>query len=395
MWKRFHKRLSCPACASKFDLKIFQSQVIQLEDKYLTLAREKKLLDDDFNQYVDYGVLLCRNCRHWVPISNGLPILLTYKTSLHARFASDFSEQLMGAAIRNCGCPAEDPVVGEQFVLASFSKEWADYEYDGVLWEANYDDLERRFLKETNLSIEREANVAFLEVGCGLGVTTHLAQKNYNVDAVGVDLSQSVFQAARHYIGNPFLHFVQASVFHLPFPKRAFDVVYSRGALHHTFSTYEAVKCLARCARPGAFLYLWVYGKRSIDDNLFRKFAYSLEALIRPILSKRPDAPVSKALLALVAFGYIGFNKLRHMRDHEVQKYDFGRAVHAARDRFTPMFAHRHEPAEVCGWFRELGFSEVEVVDWKVMPSVERADFRRNIGIRGRRLEDENQELTT
>jgi SAM-dependent methyltransferase/uncharacterized protein YbaR (Trm112 family) len=395
MWQRFHKRLRCPACSSKVDLKIFQSQIIQLEDRYLTLARAKKLLDDDFNRYVEYGVLLCRDCKLWFPITNGLPILLTYKTPLHARFASDFSEHLMGAAIRNCDCPAQDPVVGEQFVLASFSKEWADYEYDGVLWEANYDDLERRFLKEMCLSIEREANVAFLEVGCGLGVTTHLAQKNYNLDAVGVDLSQSVFQAARHYIRNPFLHFVQASVFHLPFPKCAFDVVYSRGALHHTFSTYEAVKCLASCTRPGASLYLWVYGKRSIDDNLFRKFAYSLEALIRPILSKRPDAPVSKALLALVAFGYIGFNKLRHMRDHEVQKYDFGRAVHAARDRFTPMFAHRHEPAEVCGWFRELGFSEVEVVDWKIMPSVERDDFRRNIGIRGRRLEDENQGLTT
>jgi len=388
MWKRFHRTLRCPVCVNQLELTVFQCSARQLQDDHLTAAREKGLLNSEFNQYVDEGVLLCDECKLWFPISGGLPILLTYKTQLHDRFVADFSEQLSRLELRRFDLPHGEPVTGEQFVLESFSKEWVEYKYDGVLWEANYQDLEQRFLREMNPSAQEQINLNFLEVGCGLGITTYLAQKNYCVDAVGVDLSHSVLQASKHYKENPFLHFVQASVFHLPFEKISFDSVYSRGVLHHTFSTYEAFKSLSSYCRPGGCLYLWVYGKRSIDDNHFRVAAYSLESVLRPILSERPDSTYSKVLLALMALGYLGLNKLRRIQDPRVQTYDFGRAVHAARDRFTPKYAHRHESTEISEWFKELGFTDVEIVDWKVMPTVEQDDYRRNIGVRGRRLQN-------
>lgn len=390
MWKRFHRTLRCPLCESPLELAVFKSAACSLKDQQLTLARKKGLVDGDFNQYVEEGALLCDHCKVWFPVSSGLPILLAYKTPLHQRFASDFSAQLLGIELRRYDMPDGEPASCEQFVLESFSREWGDYEYDGVLWEANYEDLEQRFLREMNLPVEEEVNPDFLEAGCGMGITTYLAQKNYGGDAVGVDLSHSVLQASRHYKNNPFLHFVQASVFRLPFEKARFDVVYSRGALHHTFSTYEALKSLAAYSRPGGRLYLWVYGKGSIGENRFRRLAYSLENVVRPILSRRPDAPFSKVFLAFMALGYLGFNKLRCLQDPQVQGYNFSRAVHAARDRFTPMYAHRHEPAEVSGWFQELGFTGIEIVDWKIMPSVEQDDYRRNIGVRGRRMGNGN-----
>ncbi len=386
MWKRFHKVLRCPFCANSLQLIVFQSSASRLSDEHVTVARRRGLYDGDFDQYVREGILLCADCRLRFPITNGLPILLRYQTPLHERFALNFDERLAGSKLRNFDFPRGEPVPGEQFVLKSFSQEWGDYEYDGVLWEASYQDLEQRFLREMNLPAGDSLDL-FLEVGCGLGISTYLAQKNYGGDAVGADLSQSVLQASKHYKSNPFLHFIQASVFHLPLEKKSFDAVYSRGALHHTFSTHEALKSLADYCRPAGQLYLWVYGKKSINDNPFRKCAYFVESVFRPLLSKRPDVPLARSFLAFMALSYLGFNKLRRAQDAQVQGYDFKRAMHAARDRFTPRYAHRHEPAEVSAWFKELGFTNIEPVDWKLMPSVEQDDFRRNVGIRGRRCE--------
>ena len=244
MWKRFSRQLHCPICGHQLNLVSFNVVTCPLEEAYLSSAKEMGFLDDDFNQYVEDGIVLCRNCKLYYPIFKGLPVLLTYATSIHERFAGQFKNQLRAPGLEGYGCPSGDPVSGEHFVLKSFSKEWGDYDYDGVLWDTSYQDLEQRVLLEINLPPDVNT-LTFLEVGCGLGITTHLAQKNYGGDAVGVDLSHSVFQASNHFRDNPFLHFVQASVFSLPFMKRSFDAVYSRGVLHHTFSTSEAVKSLS------------------------------------------------------------------------------------------------------------------------------------------------------
>src|SRR5688572_15017354 len=104
-------------------------------------------------------------------------------------------------------------------------------------------DHERRFKSE--LGRYRPDPVKpgrFLELGCGIGITTHMAQKNFGVDAVGVDLSLAALKATARYRDNPFLHFVQGSVFYLPLEQQSFDVIYSRGVLHHTYSTERAFK---------------------------------------------------------------------------------------------------------------------------------------------------------
>jgi hypothetical protein len=38
-------------------------------------------------------------------------------------------------------------------------------------------------------------------------------------------------------------------------------------------------------------------------------------------------------------------------------KYGWRKAMHAARDCCTPRFVHRHAEEEVCGWFREAGYT--------------------------------------
>jgi hypothetical protein len=80
---------------------------------------------------------------------------------------------------------------------------------------------------------------------------------------------------------------------------------------------------------------------------------------------------------------YLGFNAAHRLWNPATQPLNFRRAVHAARDRFTPRFAHRHSLDEVMGWFEKAGFQQVEQVNWQIMPAADQEDFRRNVGVRG------------
>ena len=382
MWKRFAQTLRCPICEDNVELSIFTHSRLSLTDEHRALAERRGLLDDNFSCYVEGGVLACHTCAAWYPVLRGLPVLLPYTTSLHEEFNREFAERLSQMPY-HYRFPAQEWVPGERFVSDSFSTEWLNYSFDGVIWEMDYQNHERRFLAELGPYRPMTEDGVFLEVGCGLGITTYLAQKNFGVDAVGVDLSHAALSATVRYRTNPFLHFVQGSVFYLPFAKQSFGTIYSRGVLHHTFSTREAFKSLVRYCKPGGATYLWVYGPGSTDDNAFRRVVFASEKTLRPVLSRRSSGPISTIILTVLALGYMGFNRVRRRTDSTVQPYNFRRALHAARDRFTPEYAHRHDSREVTAWFQEADFRDVEIVDWRAMPSADHDDYRRNTGVRG------------
>ncbi len=382
MWKRIVKVLACPICKGPLDLSAFRQESVTLSDEHITLAKRRALFDDDFTQFVESGLLLCHACKTWFPIARGLPVLLPYALPLHTRFATDLRDRIatLGSGY---GPPSKRPVTGERSIFASFSQEWQDYEYDGVLWDQSYEDLEETFLRELGCGPSQEEGSTYLEVGCGIGVTTSLAYRNFKTDAVGVDLSLASMKAAQHFRTNPFLHFAQASAFYMPLKEGLFDIVYSRGVLHHTYSTHDAFRAIAQYCRPGGRLYIWVYGLGSVNGSLLRRAAYATEALARPILSRRPSSLVTTILLSGATAGYIAYNVFDRFRNPRIQRLNYERALHSARDRFTPRFAHRHQAQEVLGWFREAGFDEAELVDWRTIPSTQQENYKRNVGVRG------------
>jgi ubiquinone/menaquinone biosynthesis C-methylase UbiE/uncharacterized protein YbaR (Trm112 family) len=369
------------------DVAVFESSDVKPAAEFEALARERGILDARFRQHVESGLLLCAPCKAMFPIMDGLPILLCYTTPVHAQFLNRHAGSALGPYSGYSFIETE-PASGERLVMNSFSKEWLDYDYDGVIWEMSYEDHEARFLKEIGPALREPGVRNFLEVGCGLGITTYLAHKNSGVDAVGLDLSLAVLKACQHYRQNPFLHFVEASVFAMPFPRASFDLIYSRGVLHHTASTQKAFDSAARLCRPGGTIYLWVYGMGSIRETAFRQAVYALERLFRPLLSANPNSLPAKFFLNMMGAGYVTFNGLRRTVDPTIQPLTLSRGVHAARDRFTPKYAHRHEAGEIVEWFRRAGCDPVEIVDWKIMPSADHDDFRRNVGVRGRLSRD-------
>ena len=75
------------------------------------------------------------------------------------------------------------------------------------------------------------------------------------------------------------------------------------------------------------------------------------------------------------------------MTNPAIQPLTFSRGLHAARDRFTPRFAHRHPSEEILQWFGDAGYTSANVLDWRDMPPAEQDDFRRNVGIRAIRAQ--------
>lgn len=383
MWKRFVKFMACPVCRGDLELTAFRELPVDISHDEASLAKKLGLLDAEFNQFVDSGLLVCHDCKMWFPVARGLPVLLPYALPLHNEFSAAHRSELsrLGPGYQS---PCKEPAKGERFILDSFSQEWEDYHYDGVLWDQSYDELESTFLHELGCDPAQEQGSSYLEIGCGIGVATYLAQKNFKGDAVGVDLSLASMKASQHYSKNPFLHFVQASAFYMPFRERSFDVVYSRGVLMFTYSTREAFRAIATYCRPGGRLYIWVYGPGSVDASFLRRAVYVAEAVARPVLSGRPSSPITTALLSCATVGYMAYNVFDRLRNPQIQRFNYERALHSARDRFTHRYVHRHRPQEVLGWFREAGFEDVELVNWQTIPSTQQENYKRNIGVRGK-----------
>jgi SAM-dependent methyltransferase/uncharacterized protein YbaR (Trm112 family) len=380
MWKRFAAVLRCSMCRGCLDLDPFDEVEIEVEPEHTAAAARLGLGTSEVSTYVDAGQLVCRACRVRFPIERGLPVMLPYATPLHEVFSQRWADRLCGDLRFASG----SPVSGEDFVRASFSTEWLEYDYDGVIWELSYRDHEIRFRKEVGTAIEHAR--WFLEVGCGLGLATSVAHTCTGGECVGLDLSLAVTKAVREFRRNPFLHFVQASAFAPPFAPQQFDIVYSRGVLHHTYSTRKAFESVASLCRQRGVFFLWLYGPGSIISTPLRLALFALESIARPLVSRAPDSLLATVFLRTMAVAYIAFNRARRLLNHAIERLTFRRAVHAARDRFTPRFAHRHSAAEICSWFRSSGFDRISVLDWREMPPADRDDFRRNVGVRAERL---------
>lgn len=365
-------------------LHAFRHNRVDISESHKELGHAHGVSLEELGEFVEDGILVCDDDQTWYPVYKGLPVLLPYETPVTKEFLEEYADSVRNVAPDHKP-PAETPTQGEYFVLKSFSKEWQDYDYDGVIWELNYDDHRRRLNIELGgLDANTCAAAPFLEVGCGLGITTSHAQDLLKQDAFGVDLSLASMSATQHFKSNPFLHFVQASAYNLPFEKASFGTIYTRGVLHHTHSTERAFQNVAQFCSGDGTTYLWVYGPKSIESSLLRRILYRMEDVVRPRLSKRPNALSSRIFLSLAAVPYVAFNRMRRLGNSEIQKLTFKRAVHAARDRFTPEFAYRHSPEEVISWFNDAGFQDIYQIDWRDVPPADHGDYSRNVGVLGR-----------
>ena len=348
--------LRCPISGGVLRLHSFETEQVSTDVGDAHLTKE--------------GLLLSDEAQVWYPISNYVPVLLAFQTTFHDRFHARHKERF--TAFSGYRMPYEKCEQGETFIQQSFTEEW-NLTQDNELTFLRTDEDLVNLNRHVWLSwLQHEPPLErVLNVGCGIGKETMALRAVTGAkEVVAVDLNFALLSAASRYreIGN--VHFVICSLFRLPFEKASFDLVYSQGVIHHTWSTQAAFASIASFVRPNGHLFVWVY---ALSDHLVfrnnprsvrgraRHLAnmgwFGVEAMIRPWLSRSPSWLRGVVIAVLAAILHPVFRTRAIHRD----LWKLENTRHSLRDVLTPLYAFRHDVNEVAEWFEELGFRVVNM----------------------------------
>ena len=217
-----------------------------------------------------------------------------------------------------------------------------------------------------------------LDAGCGAGFSAMLffGDRLRDHEYVGVDISASVEIARERFAEASYPGtFKQASLTDAPIPDGSVDLIFSEGVLHHTDSTEQSLKYLAKKLKPGGRFLFYVYAKKAVirefTDDFIRQQLEEMSdeeawRALEPLtklgitlgqLQVEIDVPQAIPFLGIPAgrldlqrFIYWNICKLYYRPDWTVDEMN-----HVNFDWFRPMNCHRQTPDEVRQWCREAG----------------------------------------
>jgi SAM-dependent methyltransferase/uncharacterized protein YbaR (Trm112 family) len=297
--------LACPVCGH--DLKC---------------AAEKREGDD-----VLEGALSCTGCAARFPITNGVPRLLA----------------MQRASI--------DPLAEvKEATQSSFGFEWQHWARHG--WEGpeiNLATEEPLFLLKARLEPSQFAGKLVLDAGCGNGRYSYFAS-NFGGRVVGVDLSAAVDVARENLRSHANVSIVQADLFHLPFKKHVFDIVFSIGVLMHTGDARVALGSIREHLAPGGSLTAHFYGE---GNKIYEWMDRTIRGRTTK-LSPRQLMDFTNRLHAVAKM--LDAIKIRPLVTAFVRLDEH---PHCIYDWYSAPVASHHTYPQVEGWFRELGLQVV------------------------------------
>ncbi|HKD38420.1 MAG TPA: methyltransferase domain-containing protein [Pirellulales bacterium] len=391
MNRRLLDILVCPLDGTPLELRAWEVNERQLDSSEAARAERFGIDPSTLSPETVTGVLVNPSAKRLYPIHGGVSRMLTFSTGVAKEFQNRHSSRLRDE-FAGYSFPDEPSMPGERDVLRSFSNEWVNYDWDAQsywnLTPAAWFRCMRFVLQLDRFSV---AGKRVLEVGIGIGGVANYVASNEEGEVVGVDLGYAVDAAYKHFGQNPFLNIVQASAFALPFADRTFDFVYSFGVIHHTFSTKTAFDSISRLPNDRGRLYVWVYSPFDESRTFKRRALMAMEGILRPMIWRLPDRMQNVALAPLVPL-YIAHQWMRSLRHPEgAVRYGVREALHAARDRFTPRYIHRHTEEEVCEWFRSAGYGALAPGSELDRPSFVPEAFTASTGVSGIRSDDHRQ----
>jgi SAM-dependent methyltransferase/uncharacterized protein YbaR (Trm112 family) len=275
---------------------------------------------------------------------------------------------------------------GQEGTIESFSAKWG---------KVSPEELEQRFAQQYRWYVERygfrdESGLAdflagceaILEAGTGLGGDAARFARLSDAQVIGLDLSEGVVGAQRHWAGPSNLHYVQGDILELPFRPESFDFVSSDQVIHHTPDAPRAFAKLARLLRPGGHLAVYVYRRKS----LLRELADTEVRKLTTAMSVEECMEFSEQVAELGRELSRTGAKVNLQRgvpllgidpgEHDVQRLiywgflkcfwneDFSERLNALVnfDWYHPPYASRHTDDEVRGWCADAGL-EIEHLD--------------------------------
>jgi SAM-dependent methyltransferase len=170
----------------------------------------------------------------------------------------------------------------------------------------------------------------FLDAGCGgYAGGLAIAMASSVRRATAVDLSFENATSARHRYPDARVAVQQGDLLSLPYATGVFDFVYCNGVLHHTVDPEAAFRELVRVLAPAGRIYIGVYGRGGLFNELFVPTAI----LMGRIISRQRMARVLKHIPILL------------------------RPSSSLMDLMYAPIQHRYWPEEIEPWFRRAGLT--------------------------------------
>jgi SAM-dependent methyltransferase len=276
-----------------------------------------------------------------------------------------------------CGCGAAYPVVGgvPRFVEAgggesrearrtrrAFELEWRFFGADTRLYGGTAAESTALLFSEIDrpeVSPPWVRGKRVLDAGCGHGrYVAGLA--GLGAEAFGIDLGLGIEIAKRRRREGNHIVFVQADLFAPPFAPGSFDLVFSKGVVHHTPDPRGAVRRLAPLVRPGGVFFVWVYPRHApwfritqealrhltkrLPPSLLLPFCFAAAPLLRPVVRRGVNVPTHSGA-----------------PERSFERTTWRERAQMIYDWCSPWYQSYHDPEEVRGWLEESGFSEVRL----------------------------------
>jgi uncharacterized protein YbaR (Trm112 family) len=275
-----------------------------------------------------------------------------------AREGAEIKEGSLSCGSCNRKFPIRDFIprfVDTDKYVDSFSFEWNKF-YDVQMDILNNtDESERTFEWKTGWKPEDIKGKLVLDVGVGAGRFADVVSR-WGGEVVGIDLSFAVHAAYKNIGNRENVHIIQADIFHLPLRKETFDQMYSIGVLHHTPDTRKAFHSVVPLLKKGGefAVFLYAHGHyhafsdrwRKITTKLPIKLMYYLSSIAIPLyyLHKIPFFGTAAQFLLPTA----------NWPDRRWRWLD-------TFDWYTPKYQWKHTWPEVFQWYKEEGFTDIDL----------------------------------
>ncbi len=179
-------------------------------------------------------------------------------------------------------------IVGLSMVrtMSSSDKRKVKEEYDalgGRVYDLRYGEEQMAKYRLILKHLDPSPPKVVLDDGCGTG----LLMERLETCCVGLDLSESLLEAARSRLGaSPLLHMVQGDSETLPFRGQTFDIIFAVTLIQNTPKPGEALKEMRRVGKRGSEIVITTL-KKAFDVGEFRHLVYNEGLKISKFLDEK------------------------------------------------------------------------------------------------------------